>query len=118
MHLKKYVFLSVLFYNADMFYIVDVFKEIEIDLVEEVMKSGIYNFSSLLFEYDIISHNEMNLIGWLSENLSPDRLTLVLVEILANKVKKPVMYKAFLYFLEKVSSLHYLHNKVEVLLGQ
>ena len=94
------------------------FKQIEMDLVEEVMKSGIYNFSSLLLEYDIISHTEMDLIGWLSENLSPDKMSLVLVEILANKVKKPIIYKAFLYFLGKVSSLNYLHNKVEVLLCQ
>ena len=94
------------------------FKQIEIDLVEEITKSGIYIFSSLLFEYDIIGHTEMVLIGWLSENLSPDQLSLVLVEILANKVKKPVIYKTFLYFLGKVSSLHYLHIKVEVLLRQ
>ena len=96
---------------------VDVFKEIEKDLVEELKISGVHNFSSLLFEHHIINSSDLDLVGWLGNYLPPEKLSVILVEIIANHVKNPSIYKAFINVLQKVSTLHYLHHKVELLLG-
>ena len=96
---------------------VDVFKGIENDLVEEARMSGVHNFSNILFEHNIIRSSHIDLVGSLGNYLPPDNLSVILVEIIANNVKNQSIYKAFINVLQNVSSLHYLYNKVEVLLG-
>ena len=95
----------------------DVFIAMEIDIIHEAKRSGVHNFSSLLFEYHIISQSDLDLVGWLSEYLPAENLSLILVELLANNVKNPSKYKMLINFLGNVSSLHHLYQKVEVLLG-
>ena len=96
---------------------VDVFKGMEVDLRREATTSGVQIFSSLLFERHIISPSDFDSVSWLGKYLPPENLSLILVELLANNVKNPYKFKAFINFLRDVPSLHHLHNKIEVLLG-
>ena len=116
MHFSQFCYVYVVVIQINML-VVDVFKELEKDLVEEAKMSGVHNFSSLLFEHHIINSSDLDLVSWLGNYLPPEKLSVILVEIIANNVKNPSIYKAFINVLQKVSTLHYLHNKVEVLLG-
>ena len=97
--------------------VLDVFNAMENDFVRGAVVYGPLNLSCALFRYNIISSSDRDLMMWLNEYLPIKKLSVILVEILANNFKNPTKYKAFIFFLKKVSSLRYLSQKMEVLLG-
>ena len=89
----------------------------ETDIIRGATRYGPKMFSDTLFEYNIISSSNLRLIGFLSKYLSPRNVSLILVDILASNVKSLIAFNDFIFCLRNVSSLRYLYNKINVLLG-
>ena len=96
---------------------VGLFKVMEEDIIYAVIGYGPKKISILLFQYSIISSSNLKTIGLLSQYLPPNNVSVILVEILANKVKDTSRFKDFINFLGNVSSLHYLYKKMNIILG-
>ena len=89
----------------------------EKDIIQAVTVYWPKIFSIMLFQHDIISLSNLKIIGLLSQDLPPKKLSLILVEILANNVKITTRFKDFINFLGKISSLNYLSKTMNMLLG-
>ena len=103
-------------------YIIDildlvVFKLMEKDFIRGITIYGPAIFSSILFEKNIISSSNLNLIGLLSKYLSPRNVSVILVEILASNMKDQTVFKNFIMSLRNLSSLRYLYSKINMLYG-
>jgi len=87
----------------------------EIDLIEEVKRYGPQTFSSILFYNNIISSQNLAFINWLRKHLPAEKLSVIIVDIIANNVKNPSTYSSYIRLLKSDLSLHNLHLKFEVL---
>ena len=95
--------------------ILDIFEHFEKDLNHEVIINGPLKFASILFHYNIISSNDLELMEYLSALQPPENATLVLIAIVKENTKHPVTYEALLNCLEKMPSLNYLYKKIKIL---
>ena len=96
---------------------VGIFEIMEKDIIHAAIGYGPKNFSSMLFQYSIISSSNLKIMELLSQYLPPNNLSIVLVEILADNIKDTTRIKDFINFLGNVSSLHYLYKKINTFLG-
>ena len=95
----------------------DLFKQMEKDIIDGVIRYGPKMFSSILFEYNIISSSNLKLISLLSKYISPRNVSVMLVEILANNIKDQTVFKDFIVFLGNVPSLRYIYIKINIVFG-
>ena len=85
----------------------------EKDIIDAVTTYGPNNFSRILFEHNIMTSSNVELIHCLSKHLPPENVSIILVEILANNVKKSKVFKHFLFLLGNVSFLCGLYQKIK-----
>ena len=74
-------------------------------------------FSRILFEHNIMTSSNVEFIGWLNKHLPPQNTSVILVEILANNVKNPKIFKHFITFLGNVPFSHELYQNIKTELG-
>ena len=87
------------------------------DLIDGAVEYGPTKFSILLYKYGIVSLSTIVLVKRLSEYLSPTKVSVVLVEILAHNIKDDRIFKKFFHVLEFESTLRYLYHKIRVIFG-
>ena len=92
---------------------VALFKHVEKDIMDGATTYGPNNLSRILFEHNIMTSSNVELIRCLSKHLPPENVSIILVEILANNVKNPKVFKRFLIFLGNVSFLCELYQKIK-----
>ena len=93
----------------------DIILEVEQDLSYVITKHGPNVIAGTLFNYNVISSNEFELMQHLSKGLPIQKATVVLIEIISGNIKDPVKYEALLNCLEKETLLNYLYNKIKIL---
>ena len=100
-----------------MLLIVDVFVEVEKDLIYEITKNGPHLIAALFFQHNIISYNQFELMQALNILLPSENSSMVLMYIVTENIKHSVTYEAFVKLLEQVPPLKHLHQKI-IILGE
>ena len=89
----------------------------EKDFINGAHTYGPTNFCTILFNYNIMSSSNLEVIELLSKYYPPRNVSVVLVELLSNNVKDPTVFKNFIEVLGNISPLHYLYNKIDIING-
>ena len=94
-----------------------IFNFMEEDIFNAVTGYGPEKISIMLFQHSFISSSNLKIIGLLVQYLTPNNVSVILVEILADNIKDTTRIKHFINFLGNISSLHYLYKKFYTFLG-
>ena len=89
----------------------------EEDFINGATSYGPTNFSTILYNYNITSSSNLEVIEMLSTFFAPRNVSVVLVELLSSNMKDPTLFKKFIDVLENISPLHYLYKKIDILNG-
>ena len=90
---------------------------IEKDIINGATTYGPTKFSTILFNYNIMSSSNLEVIELLCKYFPPRNVSVVLVELLSSNVKDPTIFKNFIDVLGNISPLHYLYKKIDTLNG-
>ena len=89
----------------------------EKDFINGATTYGPTIFSRILFNYNIMSSSNLEVIELLSKFFSPRNVSVVLVELLSNNMKDPTIFTKFIDVLGNISPLHYLYKKIDIING-